>query len=96
MPASIHRWIVDLIEESTASIEVDGNAMIRVPQSLLPRRARAGHVLKVTRKASADGQRSTVTIELDEPETQRALAESAEQVSETANQENDPGGDITL
>ena len=42
-----HRWIVDSIEESVASVEVDGDRMITVPQSLLPSGAKSGQVLRV-------------------------------------------------
>jgi hypothetical protein len=96
MPDSTHRWVVDSIEESVASVEVDGHAMMTVPQSLLPSRARQGHVLRVKREISADGGRSVLTIELDEAATKRALDASAAQVKKGAKGKNDPGGDITL
>ena len=96
MAASSHRWVVDSLEELTASIEVDGEAMITIPQSMLPHGVREGHVLRVKRQTSADGQRSTVTIELDEADTQRTMAASAKQVKRAGKQKQDPGGDITL
>jgi hypothetical protein len=83
-PTSHHQWIIDSIEESTASIEVDGDTMMTVPLALLPSGAHQGHILRVT-------------IEVDEPATKRALAESAAQVKKgAARQVNDPGGDIVL
>lgn len=91
-----HRWVVDSIEESIASIEVDGDTMITVPQSLLPSGVRSGHVLSVRRDLSADGGRSVLTIEIDEAATRKALAASAAQVRKGARQKNDPGGDIVL
>lgn len=91
-----HRWVVDSIEESIASIEVDGDTMITVPQSLLPSGVRSGHVLSVRRDLSADGGRSVLTIEIDEAATRKALAASAAQVKKGARQKNDPGGDIVL
>ena len=91
-----HRWIVDSIEESVASVEVDGDRMITVPQSMLPPGAKSGHVLSVRRDASADGQRSVLTIEIDEAATKKALAASAAQVNTGTRQKNDPGGDIVL
>jgi hypothetical protein len=91
-----HRWIVDSIEESVASVEVDGERMITVPQSLLPSGAKSGQVLSVRHDLSADGRRSTLTIEIDEAATQKALAASAAQVKKGTRQKNDPGGDIVL
>ncbi len=90
------RWVIDSIEESVASIEVDGDRMITVPQSLLPSGAKQGHVLRVTRDAASDGKRSTLTIEVDEAATRDALAASAAQTKKGTRQSNDPGGDITL
>ena len=77
------RWIVDAIEEATASVEVDGDRMITVPQSLLPKGTHEGHVLRVT-------------IEIDEAATETALRESAAQVKKGARKGNDSGGDIIL
>jgi hypothetical protein len=81
--AEQHRWVVDSIEESVASVEVDGKKMITVPQFILPKGTREGHVLRVT-------------IEIDEAATKQALAESAAQVAKHAYQPKDPGGDIVL
>jgi hypothetical protein len=96
MSDSVHRWVVDSIEESMASVEVDGKSMITVPQTLLPSGARPGHVLRVKRELSADGLRSVLTIELDEAATKRALAASAAQVKKGVKGKSDPGGDINL
>jgi len=90
-----HRWIIDSIEESVASIEVDGDRMITVPQSLLPSDAKQGHVLRVVRD-STDRTHSTLTIEIDEAATRQALAASAAQTKKGTRQANDPGGDIAL
>ena len=79
-----HRWVVDSIEESAASLEVDGDQLITVPRSLLPNGTRQGHVL-------------TVTIEIDEAATKQALADSAAQVKKGGGRApNDPGGDVAL
>lgn len=96
MSDSAHRWVIDSIEESMASVEVDGKSMITVPQSLLPSGAKPGHVLSVKRDVSADGMRTAVMIEVDEAATKRALAESAAQVKKGVKGKKDPGGDITL
>jgi hypothetical protein len=93
---SEHRWVIDSIEESVASIEVDGDRMITVPQSLLPSDAKQGHVLRVLRETAADGRRSSLTIEVDEVATRETLAASAVQAKKGTRQKNDPGGDIAL
>jgi hypothetical protein len=95
MPAQSHRWVVDAIEESAASIEVDGGEMVTVPIWLLPAAARQGDVLRITHDRPPHGERSTLTIEVDAAATKKALAESAAQVSK-ARTKKDPGGDITL
>lgn len=79
-----------------ASVEVDGDRMITVPQSLLPSGVKSGHVLSVRRDLSTDGKRSVLTIEIDEVATRQALAASAAQVKKGARPKNDPGGDIVL
>ena len=91
-----HRWVVDSIEESVASVEVDGDRTITVPQSLLPSGVTSGHVLSVRSERAADGKRSVLTIEIDEAATQKALAASAAQMKKGTRQKNDPGGDIVL
>jgi hypothetical protein len=95
MSVQSHRWVVDAIEESAASIEVDGDAMVTVPLWLLPAAARQGDVLRITHDRPPKGERSTLTIEVDAAATKKALADSAGQMSE-ARTKNDPGGDITL
>jgi hypothetical protein len=52
--------------------------------------------LRVKRERSADGKRSTLTIEIDEAGTKRALAASAAQVKKGVKSVGDPGGDINL
>jgi hypothetical protein len=91
-----HRWVVDAIEESMVSVEVDGDRMITVPQSLLPSDAKQGQVLRVTREIAPDGKRSTLIIEVDEAATREALAASAAQTKKGTRQANDPGGDVVL
>ena len=45
---SRHQWIVDVIEDGSASIEVDGRTVTPIPQWLLPEGAKEGDVLAVT------------------------------------------------
>ncbi len=94
--AQHHRWVVDSIEESVASVEVDGSTMMTVPQWLLPAGVHAGHVLSVQHSRPADGQRSTLAIEIDETATKAALEASAAQVAQIASRSRDPGGDVSL
>jgi hypothetical protein len=79
------RWVIDSIEETVASIEVDGRAMITLPHALLPAGAKEGHVLRVT-------------IEIDEAGTKQAMDASAVQVKRGMDEsrKRDKGGDIKL
>ena len=95
MPTT-HRWVVDAMEESSASIEVDGGAMVTVPKWLLPDGAREGDVLRVTHDRPAKGERSALTIDVDSAETKKTLADSAARVKRARTAQRDPGGDITL
>jgi hypothetical protein len=85
MSTTAQQWIVDAIEELSASVELPGGGMVALPRSVLPRGARSGHVLRVT-------------IEIDEAATRAATAASAAQVEKgsAASRKRDPGGDISL
>ena len=96
MPETTHRWVIDVIEENAAAIEVDGKNVITMPRWLLPDGATQGDVLHVRHDRPARGQRSALTIEVDAEATKKALAESAAQVQKGAKRSNDPGGNITL
>jgi len=45
---SKHTWIVDVIEDGSASIEVDGRTVTPIPEWLLPQGVREGDVLSIT------------------------------------------------
>ena len=79
------RWVIDAIEEGTASVEVPGGTMVQLPASILPKGAKQGQVVRVS-------------LEIDETATREALARSAAQVKKgsEASRKRDPGGDITL
>ena len=98
MPSQSHSWVVDVIEESSASVEVDGKSTITVPRWLLPAAAREGDVLRVTHDRPPDGNRSTLTIEADAASTKKARRVSSAQIAKAREQSKatDPGGDITL
>jgi hypothetical protein len=89
--ASHHTWIVDVIQDDAAAVEVDGRRITPIPRWLLPTDAKDGDVLRVTHTRSAS--RSTVAIEVDHDATRLAYQRSAEQLRNAP-----PGGagDIDL
>jgi len=96
MATQRHTWIIDSIEERVAAIEVDGSAVVRLPQWVLPRGAREGDVLAVSHELDADGERSTLRIALDREAKEQALDRSRRQTRKGRKGARDPGGDITL
>ena len=78
MSPSRHRWIVDALEEHTATLEVDADAVVRLPRWVLPPDAREGSVLLV--KHERDGPRSRLTIDVDDSATRAAVEESKAQL----------------
>ena len=58
-----HTWIVGVMDEDTAAIEVDGRRITPIPRWLLPADAHDGDVLRVTHARS--GGHSTLSIELN-------------------------------
>jgi hypothetical protein len=89
---SRHTWIVDVIEDGAASIEVDGRTVTPIPQWILPEGVREGDVLSVTHDRSEG--KSALLIENDPEAKKKALDRSAKQV--TRKSKNDRGGDISL
>jgi hypothetical protein len=89
---SRHTWIVDVIEDGSASIEVDGRTVTPVPQWMLPEGVREGDVLAVTHDR-AEGK-SALLIETDPEARKKALGRSVKQVSRKT--KNDGGGDVNL
>jgi len=89
---SRHTWIVDVIEDGSASIEVDGRTVTPIPQWLLPEGVREGDVLSVTHDRQEG--KSTLLIETDPEAKRKALDRSEKQV--TRKPKNDPGGDVSL
>jgi hypothetical protein len=77
---SKHVWVVDVIDDDSAAVEVDGREVTPLPRWLLPSNARDGDVLRVTHARS--GSRSTIWIEVDRSGKRLALDRSAEQVRE--------------
>jgi Protein of unknown function (DUF3006) len=89
---SKHTWIIDVIEDGSASIEVDGRAVTPIPEWLLPEGAKEGDVLAVTHDRQQG--RSALVIENDPAAKKKALDRSAQQVSRKS--KADRGGDIQL
>jgi hypothetical protein len=92
MKKSKHTWIVDVIEDGSASIEVDGRSVTPIPAWLLPEGVREGDVLAVTHDRREG--RSSLVIENDPEAKQKALDSSAKQVAKKS--PRDRGGDIQL
>lgn len=93
MASSKHRWTIDVMEEDSAAIEVDGRQIVHVPRWILPQRAREGVILAVTHERS--GATSRLSIEIDDEAMRGASAESDAQVLRTRNPK-DPGGNVEL
>ena len=77
---SRHTWIVDVIEDDAAAVEVDGRRVTPIPRWLLPSDATDGDVLRVTHARS--GSRSTLSIEVDRHATRVAHQRSTDQLRE--------------
>jgi hypothetical protein len=89
---SKHTWVVDVIEDGSASIEVDGRTVTPVPQWMLPEGVREGDVLSVTHDRKEG--KSALLIETDPEGRKKLLDRSAKQVVRKST--NDRGGDISL
>jgi hypothetical protein len=89
---SKHTWIVDVIEDGSASIEVDGRSVTPIPQWMLPEGVREGDVLSVTHDRKEG--KSALLIETDPGAKRKALDRSIKQVAKKS--KNDRGGDISL
>jgi hypothetical protein len=86
------QWVVEALGESTATVEVDGQEMAKVPRWLLPAGAREGDVLAVTHERGAE--RASLTVVRDPDATKAALAASERQMRDAPVDKK--GGDITL
>jgi hypothetical protein len=89
---STHTWVVDVIEDGAASIEVDGRTVTPIPQWMLPEGAKEGDVLSVTHERKEG--KSVLIIETDPEAKKKMLDRSEKQVSRKS--KNDRGGDIKL
>ena len=89
---SKHIWVVDIIEDGSASIEVDGRTVTPIPEWMLPEGVKEGDVLSVTHDRREG--KSELVIETDPEAKRKALDQSERQVSRKS--KNDRGGDIQL
>jgi hypothetical protein len=89
---SKHIWVVDVIEDGSASIEVDGRTVTPIPQWMLPEGVKEGDVLSVTHDRARG--KSELLIETDPEAKRKALDRSERQVSRKS--KNDRSGDIQL
>ena len=89
---SKHIWVVDVIEDGSASIEVDGRTVTPIPQWMLPEGVKEGDVLSVTHDRKQG--KSELVIETDPEAKKKALDRSERQVSRKS--KSDRGGDIQL
>jgi len=89
---SKHTWVLDVIEDGVASIEVDGRTVTPIPQWMLPEGAKEGDVLSVTHERKEG--KSMLIIETDPEAKKKMLDRSERQVSRRS--KNDRGGDIKL
>ena len=75
---SHHSWVVDVMEDDSTAVQVDGREITPLPRWLLPADAHEGDILRVTHSRS--GARSLITIELDRSATRLAVERSADQL----------------
>jgi hypothetical protein len=73
-----HTWVVDVIDEDSAAVQVDGRQITPLPRWLLPADAHEGDILRVAHARSAG--RSTIAIEVDRGATRLAFERSADQI----------------
>jgi len=89
---SKHTWVVDVVEDGSASVEIDGRVVTPMPAWMLPEGAREGDVLSVTH--TRKDSKSSLVIEIDAEAKEKALARSKKQVGRKG--KNDLGGNIKL
>jgi hypothetical protein len=89
---SKHTWIIDVMEDGSASIEVDGKSVTPIPAWMLPAGAKEGDVLSVTHDRKEG--KSSLLIETDPAGKRKALERSSKQLSRRS--KRDHGGDIQL
>ena len=89
--AERRRWVVDSIAEDVATIEEDGERIVRVPRWVLPDGVREGSVLSAMRVV--EGGKVVLRIAYDRRGEAEALERSRRQVE---GETGDEGGDVVL
>jgi hypothetical protein len=72
-----HTWVIDVVDEDSAAVQVDGRQITPLPRWLLPADAHEGDVLRVSHARS--GGRSTLSIEVDRSATRVTVQRAADQ-----------------
>ena len=60
---SHHTWLIDVLDEDSVAVQIDGRQITPLPRWLLPAGAQDGDVLRVIHERS--GSRSTISIEVE-------------------------------
>lgn len=63
MHTSRHSWIVTLLDEDSAALEIDGRAVTPLPRWMLPAGAKEGDVLTVLHERKRSGSRLTIVVD---------------------------------
>lgn len=92
MSTEARHFVVDRVVDHIAILQGDDGELHRLDTSRVPVALREGAVLRARR--SADGAIDESTVELDEEETARRLAEAGELLDDL--KQRDPGGDVIL
>jgi hypothetical protein len=81
MQSSRHSWIVTVLDEDSAALEIDGRALTPLPRWMLPAGVKEGDVLTVLHERKRRGSRLTIVI--DRARTAVAYQQSEEDASES-------------
>ena len=81
MHRSRHSWIVTLLDDDSAALEIDGRALTPLPRWMLPAGVREGDVLTVLHERKRRGSRLTIVI--DRERTAVAYQQTEEDASES-------------
>ena len=81
MHSSRHSWIVTLLDDDSAALEIDGRAVTPLPRWMLPAGVREGDVLTVLHERKRKGSRLTIVI--DRERTAVAYRQTEEQAAES-------------
>ena len=69
MRTSRHSWIVNVLDDDVAAVEIDGRAVTSLPRWMLPAGVREGDVLTVLHERKRRGSRLTIVIDRERTAT---------------------------